>query len=179
MTAMVVTAVVVPAVVLPTGVVMTLEVPVALVAVVPAVGEEAAGPGRTAGGGKSAGQQRGDGEKDDGKLAHGSITSQSPHSTKSTLVPRPPLRQSRAVLPPEEHGAGLAPPTEPSPQRGCGVHTSLSSLRLSSRTSERKRARSGIHGGAWRLASTWTPASSARVMEIGRASWRERVGQYV
>src|SRR3546814_5299254 len=83
------TAMVVPAVVLPTGVVMTLEVPVAfedvvlaVVAVVPAVGEEAAGPGRTAGGGKTAKQQRGDGEKDDGKLAHGSITRSEEHTSE-------------------------------------------------------------------------------------------------
>src|SRR3546814_3859598 len=143
MTAMVVTAVVVPAVavpavVVPTGIVMTLEVPVALeevvlavVAVVPAVGEEAACPGRTAGGGKAAGQQRGDGEKDEGRLAHGSITSQSPHSTQTTLAPRPLPRQLQAALPPEGHGAGdLAPPSDPSPQRVYGIHTSLSSLEI-------------------------------------------------
>src|SRR3546814_5369448 len=99
MTAMVVTPVVAPTVVVPTSVVVPLEVPVALeevvlavVAVVPAVGEEAACPGRTAGGGKAA-QQRGDGEKDDGKLAHGSIRSEEHKSELQSL-----MRISYAVL---------------------------------------------------------------------------------
>src|SRR3546814_327603 len=92
------------------------------------------------------------------------------HRLQAAALPRP--RRCRPLRDRRHRRAGKAPrgPRATGPGGGLTAEAALPPfalpcrlLRLSSRTSERKRARSRIHGGVRRLRSTWTLGSSPRV----------------